>query len=146
MAIIKILGNCWIREFITASRAVSWDTHPRAVRCSTFNASYTHWFKWYFTSVQFYINEIFYENIIICEHVTVLSWRWGSVEFHFYWTSDKLEKVTDDIPVKEMKESPVIFSKGKRKPVSKEMSPVSTQLQILSAGMYLQPVITIDRR
>ncbi|XP_048774109.2 DNA-directed RNA polymerase, mitochondrial-like isoform X4 [Ostrea edulis] len=49
--------------------------------------------------------------------------------------SDKLEKVTDDIPVKEMKESPVIFSKGKRKPVSKEMSPVSTQLQILSAGL-----------
>jgi hypothetical protein len=65
-------------------------------------------------------------------------------EFPSYQTADRLEKVTDDIPVKEMKESPVIFSKGKKKPVCKEMSPVSAQLQILSAGKCLQTMINLD--
>ncbi|XP_061197360.1 DNA-directed RNA polymerase, mitochondrial-like [Saccostrea echinata] len=48
--------------------------------------------------------------------------------------NDKLVRVID-IPVKEIKEPPVIFSRGKQKPIHDENNPVASQLQLLSAGL-----------
>lgn len=66
------------------------------------------------------------------------------IDFEIIFIVDQLVRVAE-IPVNEIKEPPIIFSRGEKKVISRDSkSSAATQLEILSAGKNILVEITYE--
>lgn len=66
------------------------------------------------------------------------------IDFEIIFIVDQLVRVSE-IPVNEIKEPPIIFSRGEKKVISRDSkSSAATQLEILSAGKNILVEITYE--